>query len=1073
MGAKSNADQQLQNSMSAKQNHFKLLLAALGSSSVVLACAISAVAGSVTYNFNTDPTSGANAIRVYQEGGFVNSLGENVYWRPEGGNTGGFLGITWPIGGSSTIAVFPDIDGGKIVTSFRFECDLRVGNPQQQERAADGFSINFARTTDPVFVNDPPSSGNFATSGAVETGTRTGIAISFDTWSGNTLPDSADIEGIIVRVDNRTILRQAMPTRNGACDDNTSLQTGPRSAAYWTAERGNLPDSAYVPGAWSTLCWQPLIVELDEQSRLTVIWKGRTVLDKRQTDYFPSAGGLILAGRTGGADQHTHFDNIRLTTTAIATDNQPPTTPANLRVSEAGAYRIALAWDPSTDDSGRVGYDIEQNGTLLPGQAVQPTADIRGLSPTTTYNFRVRATDVANNKSPWVSVQATTVADVTDTNFAAIKIYGSAESPIPGASTGDLEAMVWDPRYPNNPDRIARLNGMIMSFGEPAFGDTFGDNIGFRLAGTVTPGETGGYRFFIRSDDASQLYLNTSGPAIPEADLFSFIAQETGCCAAFLEPDTAQSAWRGQTSEVIQLQAGRSYGILFIVKEGGGGDWGQVAWRKEGDTTAPSALAPIGYPFFVSEASPKADPVGAVIEIVQQPISSTAMEGQSVTNSVVANVSSPYVDAPYYQWFKNGNPISGANSASYRFTVTAADNNAKYKVRIVVPGKAVESQEATLTVVSDTVPPVPMAGALPSSTGNTVDVGVGFDEPVEDASAGVQANYSISKGTIQTFTYYSKSKSALLKVAGLSPGETATVTVRNVADTKGNRITSADATFTVSGKLKWGVVGGNEQGAGNYVVPVADNGFDIYSDGVAEWGTYDEATFVYEEITGDFDKKLRVEYQDASSQWARAGLIVRDVTNFGVDRFAQEGGAAGRYQKVHVNPVGPTLTGPGNPGNGAWEGNRRIATGAATTTAGGGGIPQYPNAWCRLQRTGDVFTIYRSDDGATWTQLGTTTWEGATPAKLFVGPEYSPENGNITDPSSRGVWLAKIRDYGDTFGAEPPSISAVRTATGITITFTGSLESADVVTGPWTAVSGTSPLNVQTTGPGKFYRSKQ
>ena len=51
-------------------------------------------------------------------------------------------------------------------------------------------------------------------------------------------------------------------------------------------------------------------------------------------------------------------------------------------------------------------------------------------------------------------------------------------------------------------------------------------------------------------------------------------------------------------------------------------------------------------------------------------------------------------------------------------------------------------------------------------------------------------------------------------------------------------------------------------------------------------------TFVYEQVTGDFDKKLRVEYQDLSSQWARAGLIARDVTNFGgVDRATQEGGA--------------------------------------------------------------------------------------------------------------------------------------------------------------------------------------
>ena len=64
--------------------------------------------------------------------------------------------------------------------------------------------------------------------------------------------------------------------------------------------------------------------------------------------------------------------------------------------------------------------------------------------------------------------------------------------------------------------------------------------------------------------------------------------------------------------------------------------------------------------------------------------------------------------------------------------------------------------------------------------------------------------------------------------------------------------------------------------------------------------------------------------------------------------------------------------------------------GAATTSAGGGGTPLYPNAWCRLERKGDLFTIYRSDDGVTWTSLGTTTFDEPMPATPFVGPEFAP-----------------------------------------------------------------------------------
>lgn len=1030
---------------------------------VLLASVLSTRPGTVSYDFTTDPTSGANAIEMYQAG-FADSSGTSIYWKDSGGNPGGFLGLCWPIGSSTSIAVFPDIDQGKIVTAFKFECDLRIGSPQQDVRPADGFSINFARSNDPAF--DSHNASDFATSGAVETGTRTGIAICFDTWAGNQLPDGADVEGIIVRVDNRTVLRQAMPTRNGACTDDTSLQTGPRVAQYWADANANgtMPDAAFLPESWTNLCWQRLSVEVDAQSRLTVIWKGRTLLDKYQTTYFPSAGGLILAGRTGGADEHTHFDNLVLTTTAVAADTEKPTNPANLKVAQAGAYRVLLTWDPATDNSGRVGYEVEQNGTLLATSYVEPQADVRGLTKTTSYTFRVRATDVSGNKSDWVSVQTQTVNDVDDPNYAAMKIYGTDENNIQGTVVDDL---LFDTRYPDSPDRIVRLNGMVMSFGEPAFSETYGEYRGFRIAGTVTPPETGQYRFFIRSDDGSQLYLNTTGPSIPVADGSSQIATESGCCNAFLEPDTTQ------TSEPISLTAGQRYGILFLVKEATGGDWGQVAWRKEGDIASAGTLAPIGYPYFASDTVPKADPVGAVVEISQPPQNATVAAGDSHTLSVQATVSSPYTDAPLYQWFKNGTPIRGATSATYQFTAAPADNNAKFKLRIVVPGKAAESSEATITVTADITPPVPTAGALPSNTGTTVDVGVGFNEPVTDATAQVQANYTLSKGTVQKFTYYPRSQSALMTVSGLNPGDSATVTVKNVADAVGNKITSVDVPFTVSTKMKWGVVGAAELGKGNYVVPVASNGFDIYSDGMTEWATYDETTFVYEEVTGDFDKKLRVEYQDASSQWARAGLIVRDVLNFGVDRATQEGGAAGRYQKVHVNPVGPTLTGPGTAGNGAWEGNQRLDTGAATTTAGGGGVPQYPNAWCRLQRKGNVFTIFRSDDGQTWIQLGTSSFVGTTPDKLYVGPEFSPENGNITEEASRGVWLAKIRDYGDTVSATVPTLQVQRTATGIVLTFTGTLESAGAITGPWATVAGASPLTVPTSSGTQFYRTRQ
>jgi len=55
----------------------------------------------------------------------------------------------WPINSSFTQVRFPNIDPGKVVTAFKFEADLRVGN-SSGDRAADGFSVSFAREGDPI-----------------------------------------------------------------------------------------------------------------------------------------------------------------------------------------------------------------------------------------------------------------------------------------------------------------------------------------------------------------------------------------------------------------------------------------------------------------------------------------------------------------------------------------------------------------------------------------------------------------------------------------------------------------------------------------------------------------------------------------------------------------------------------------------------------------------------------------------------------------------------------------------------------------------------------------------------------
>lgn len=247
-------------------------------------------AATLDVNFDSDPSSLFEAT-----GGNPGPL-----WSDADGNpaTGGYLKITDAVGSQSAFLVFKDADNGKIVTGFTFTADVRIGNDfgNADHRGADGFSISFARSTDPFLST--LNTGQLA-AGLPEAGTSTGLAISFDAWAGNSLPDGPDREGIIIRLDNRTIGGVDLPTRNGACADQTSLQTGPND------------DS----GTIAPLCWQPVSVTLGTDGKLTVSYKGKVILNGFQTGFVPSPGRLVFAGRTGGNNQIQHVDNLHLVTT--------------------------------------------------------------------------------------------------------------------------------------------------------------------------------------------------------------------------------------------------------------------------------------------------------------------------------------------------------------------------------------------------------------------------------------------------------------------------------------------------------------------------------------------------------------------------------------------------------------------------------------------------------------------------------------------------------------------------------------------------------------------------------------
>ncbi len=802
---------------------------------------------------------------------------------------------------------------------------------------------------------------------------------------------------------------------------------------------------------------------------------------------------------------------------ATLTVNKDTTPPTVVKASGDTTFTAVLVKysEPVSDTAlNAANYSLDQGASVIAASRVDAstvTLTTSTLAQDTSYTLTINGVqDMAytpNTIAANTKVQFTTYIFVTGT-VVHKKYLGFGDN----TTFNDLFS---DPRFPNNPDRTDLLN--IWEYPNHSFGgrnataDPARDYID-TIEGYFIAPTNGDYVFLTCGADHWWLFLSSDEDPANRYQI-------TGENGGWTNPRDWMTGQGGTDMSVnrsdnyygpITLQAGQKYYMIEVHQD--------PSWSGADDFAATYKLADEADP--VDGDAPRltgsvigsyVDPTGMSLSFAQQPQNATAQAGNTATFSAGVAAASPYGTNVFYQWEtapKGGSAwqdISGATSASYTTSLlTASDDGTQYRLIATMAFLSATSSVATVTVTANTTPPTASAGAMVDSDDSTVvDVGVDFDKPMDVASITQLSSYSISSGTIASLTEYTNrftadsqnplvmipKESVLLKVTGLTGS--ATLTLNNLSDIYGNKMAATTIPLTVNTAMKWGVVGANELGGPNAVVPVAANGWDVYSDGIAEWAQYDEATFVYQPVTGDFDKKVRVIYQDGSSTWARAGLVVRDVLNFGVDRATQTGsgsstppydGKAGRYQKCHVNPVGMTL---GGPGNAAWEGNRRLDTGGNSSSAltSNNGVPQYPNAWCRIKRVGQTFTIYRSDDGVNWLNMGSTTWgvddqsKTPMPDTVYVGPEFSPENGNISVAADQGTFLAQFRDYGDVTTAFNPGLSiSTDPSTGkVTISWTtGTLVSSPTVNGAYSAVTGaTSPYVVTPTGQATFYRVQQ
>ena len=99
-----------------------------------------------------------------------------------------------------------------------------------------------------------------------------------------------------------------------------------------------------------------------------------------------------------------------------SSDTQSPSIPSDLRAVSASFTSIGLAWAPSTDNVGVIGYRIYRDGMLVATVWVLPVYVDVGLTPVTTYSYAVSAFDAASNVSSQSLPISATTASATENN---------------------------------------------------------------------------------------------------------------------------------------------------------------------------------------------------------------------------------------------------------------------------------------------------------------------------------------------------------------------------------------------------------------------------------------------------------------------------------------------------------------------------------------------------------------------------------------------------------------------------------------------------------------------------------
>ncbi len=387
----------------------------------------------------------------------------------------------------------------------------------------------------------------------------------------------------------------------------------------------------------------------------------------------------------------------------------------------------------------------------------------------------------------------------------------------------------------------------------------------------------------------------------------------------------------------------------------------------------------------------------------------SASEGRTVTLKALVDGDGPYT----YQWFKNGTAIPGGGNWKYTTPpLLLSDSGAEYSVTVSSTNNSLSST-GVVTVTSE---------ALQLVSVGSVDggvIGVRFGGKVNPATATVAGNYLVN-GLPAVGAQMRPNGSDVLITPPATISGAFTVSVYGVTTPSGTALgASTNAIGAVEGLVGYDV---DANAAGFFAAEMALNAngavgtypgesysfgpgnFELVAGGHDIFTGFDGMRFVYKEITGNFDIKMRVINQDAFRFSQKAGLHAR----ISLDAFSP---MVGVYNDAPLPQLNKS------------EGTARIVWGGGGISWGTNTVAAYPNAWLRFRRSGQTFLRYSSTNGVNWLcdgQFSPQSGGQAWPDTLYVG---IGANCNVGGGAPQFGVRSQLDGFGNFAGYSSPVIT--------------------------------------------------